>query len=153
LALNPDELQTHHPQYFEPFVSAWRKAYPEANITSVCTPFATNKDKFSDDVFPSAYVPPSVPLGKMDTQTSATRKVEGKKKLQKYEMLSGDLNDDSDSEDDEGSEHKEKNTKDEDLDAMLRSYASSQMPNVKLFASNEERANDTNSNDDDEFIL
>jgi hypothetical protein len=155
LAVSPDDLQTNHPQYFEPFVSAWRKAYPEANITIVCSSFATGKNKFSVDVFPKAYVPPSLPMSKMNTGSSSVSiRDGGKKKLQKYDMLSADMSDDSGSDDGEIGKVE---AHDEDLDAMLRSYASSQLPNIKLFSSPGDREsvseNVDDDDDDNEFVL
>jgi hypothetical protein len=176
LAENPDALQTHHPQFFEPFVSAWRKHYPEANIT-IANNSSLGGSSFSVDVFPTAYVPPAVPLARMDTQASSSSMSRGggRKQLQKYQMISGEGSDDSDS----GSDHAEDEVTETGapaqqqqrassregagagvcVDSVLESYVASQLqlpsqPNIKLFSSPERAKHpEIFDNEDNEFVL
>ena len=178
LAENPDGLQTHHPEFFEPFVSAWRKHYPEANITvstTACSFGISGGSQCSVDVFPTAYMPPTGPLKKMITQVSPPATVSASSKTsqrkqqqqqqqqprqgqgQKYAMLRGNMSDCSDSDNDNDDVREKEGTKaqaekpQEDLDAVLENYAASQRPfppNAQLFSS-PERANNSAIFDDD----
>lgn len=179
LAENPDALQTHHPEYFEVFVAAWRKHYPEAHITiGASSSFTAGGGKSSvSGMFPAAYVPPAVPLKKMSTRSAThTPHTRAEKNVQKYEKLAGTEDENGSDEDmggdsqDRGSgsrsgggvievsnDRKAQQKLEDDLEAELESYTASQLPTPpsdELFLSPARLNNpELFDNDENDFVL
>ena len=150
---NPDALQTHHPQLFEPFVSAWRKYFPEANVTiSSVSYFSRGGNMFSVDVFPTPYVPPQVPFGKMKTNTSLVSQSKSRDS-QRYQKISQNIESDDEEEGGFATSGLDRSPEG-NLDAVLESYASNQISvgstNVQLFSSPHKANETSNAGDEDE---